>query len=56
MAELHWPPSVIRDLTVLELVCLMNDRPPGRRRMESAAEYQAMIRIEAEEERAWAGA
>lgn len=55
MTGLMWPPAVIGGLTVTQLICLMHDRPPWRRRIASAEDYAAEVAAEAEAERAWHG-
>jgi hypothetical protein len=42
MNELHWPPAVLRKLTISQLICLLSERPPGRERISTPEEYQAV--------------
>lgn len=41
MNELHWPPAVIRQLSISQLVCLLSDRPPGRGKIQTPEDYAA---------------
>lgn len=55
MTELEWPPSVMAGMTIPQLICLVDEKAPSKRRTSSAEEMlAAAARLEAEEKE-WRG-
>lgn len=49
MQEKDWPPDVVGRMTLPQLVCLLNEKPPGAR--EPLRSYDAYVAALAEQER-----
>lgn len=55
MTELQWTPRQIGELTVSQLTCLAQDKPPGHQSIKSPEEYAAFQRNQAQADKEWAG-
>jgi len=54
MVNVPWAsPDAIKKLTIPQLICVGNEKPPGRNVIRNAEEWRAMMARREEEDRRW---
>jgi hypothetical protein len=54
MNELQWPPATLARMTIPQLLCLLNERPPSAPgAIRTAEDFAAMLDRKAAEDAAW---
>ena len=53
MTELHWTPDQVGRMTLVQLLCLGQERPPGQRKLE-AEDLGEILERKRRENEAWA--
>lgn len=53
MLNCHFTPAQISEFTLPQLLCLSSKRPPNEKKLESAADYAAIVEADARREKEW---
>lgn len=54
MNELQWSPHVINKMTIPQMLCVLNEKPPSAPgAIRTAEDFEAMLKKKADDEAAW---
>lgn len=53
MTQLQYTPEQINGFTVPQMACLLSEKPPGEKKVESQAEWQRIAEEEARRQEEW---